>query len=250
VRRIIYALGTFASLLLPITAAASARPDATVADGRLDAADRQRIETLEQAVRADPENLHVAAEYRQFMIACGEFDRATRLFETLTKRSSGPNAHISLALSYVDKVPVSGDLRRLYLARDAMRALTRAIEQHPTPLAYYIRGQINLFFNNKIFHRAHLGVEDLQKALALMPDETPPALVQRVWVTLGDGHWRADNPVKARETWAAAATRFPANADLQVRLTGDERQVAFAVRHALDDNIRVDTSLRGLVPTP
>src|SRR5436853_7386799 len=128
----LFALTTTAVLLLPVAAAADVRSQAAAADVRLDTADRQRIEALERAVLADPENLHVAAEYRQFMIACGEFDRATKLFETLTKRATGPNAEISLALAYVDKVPVSGNLRRLYLARDALRALTRAIEQQPS----------------------------------------------------------------------------------------------------------------------
>src|SRR4029077_5689920 len=118
-------------------------------------------------------------------------------------KNSGPNVQISLALAYVDKVPVVGDIRRLYLARDATRALTRAIEQQPTTLAYFVRGLINLFFNNFIFHRAPLGVEDLQKPLSLVTDETPPALVERVWVSLGDGHWRAENRARARETWAA-----------------------------------------------
>ena len=104
-----------------------------------------------------------------------------------------------------------------------MRALTRAIDQQPTTLAYYVRGLINLFFNNFIFHRAPLGVEDLQKALSLVTDETPPALVERVWVSLGDGHWRAENRAKARETWSAAAARFPSSPDLKRRLGTDEK---------------------------
>ena len=229
--------------------ASAVAPAAAVADPP--AAECQRLGALEQGVSADPENLHLASDYRQLIIGCREFDRATRLFERLSKRpGAGPNLQISLALAYVDKVPVSGGMRRLYLGRDAMGALTRAIEQQPTTLAYFVRGLINLFYNNFIFHRAHLGVEDLQKALSLVTDETPQALVERVWVALGDGHWRAENPAQARETWAAAAARFPANPDLKRRLGPDEREVAFQVRHALDDDIRVDTSLRTLVPRP
>jgi hypothetical protein len=214
-------------------------------------ADCQRLAVLEQEVSAAPEDLLLASDYRQLCIACRDFDRSINRFEKLAKpKNAGPNVQISLALAYVDKVPVAGDIRRLYLAKDAMRALTRAIEQQPTTLAYFVRGLINLFFNNFIFHRAPLGVEDLQKALSLVTDETPPALVERVWVSLGDGHWRAENRARARETWAAAAARFPSNPDLKRRLGTDEKEVNFSVRHALDDDIRVDTSLRTLVPRP
>ena len=83
------------------------------------------IAALERAVAADPENLRAAADYRQLLIPLKEFDRAIDLFEKLVKRKdSGPNVHISLALAYVDKVPTSGDIRRLYLGRDAMSELT------------------------------------------------------------------------------------------------------------------------------
>jgi hypothetical protein len=211
-------------------------------------ADCQPLGGFEQRVSADPENLQLASDYRQLIIVCREFDRSIRLFEGLAKRrGAGPNVQISLALAYVDKVPVSGSIRRAYLGRDAMRALTRAIDEQPSTLAYYARGLINLFYNNFIFRRAHLGVDDLQKALALVTDETPEALVERIWVTLGDGYWRAENPARARETWAAAAARFPANSDLKRRLTADEGEVAFLVRHALNDDHRVDTSLQTLI---
>ena len=184
------------------------------AAGAPDASDCQRLDALQQAVAGAPENLLLASDFRQLIIACNEFERSTNFFEKLAKRSdAGPNLQISLALAYVDKVPVSGSMRRLSLARDAMRALTRAIEQQPTTLAYYARGLINLFFNNFIFRRAHLGVDDLEKALMLVTDETPPALVERVWLALGDGHWRAENPSSARETWAAAADWWTATGE-------------------------------------
>ena len=220
---------------------------AAVAAAVPDAAQQQHINTFEKAIADDPENLHLAADYRQLMIACDEFDRSTALFEKLAKRKgSGPNVQISLALAYVDKVPVSGNIRRLYLGRDAISALTRSIERGPSPLAYYVRGLINLYYNNFIFHRAHLGVGDLQTALAMTSDETPPALVERIWLALGDGYWRVENAAKARETWSAGAVRFPENAALTLRVAGDDRQVAAAVRRALNDNIRVDTSLRDI----
>jgi hypothetical protein len=106
---------------------------ATVADA---GSDMRSLVEIERAVQSDPENLQLAAEYRQLAIPARDFDRPIGVLEKLAKqKGSGPNVQISLALAYVDKVPTSGDIRRLYLGRDAIGALTRAIAQQPTPLA-------------------------------------------------------------------------------------------------------------------
>jgi hypothetical protein len=215
----------------------------------LDPATRQKLLAFEDRIAAEPENLKLAAEYRQLTIASNEFDRSTRLFERLAKqKGSGPNVQISLALAYVDKVPVTSRIRHLYLGRDAMSALTRAIDRRPTALAYYVRGLINLFYNNFMFHRAPLGIDDLQKAMTLVTPDTPQTLVERILVALGDGYWRVENQAKAREVWSSAAARFPESAALKERLSGTVDQTAFAVRHALDEDRRVDTSLRDMLP--
>src|SRR5204863_6362021 len=133
------------------------------------------IDALERAVAEHPEDLKLAADYRQLAIAAKDFDRSIDVLEKLAKRKgSGPNVQISLALAYVDKVPTSGDIRRLYLGRDAMSALTKAIEQQPSVLPYYMRGVINLYYNSFIFHRIPRGIADLQRALTLVAPETPP----------------------------------------------------------------------------
>src|SRR5262245_61844914 len=76
------------------------------------------LAVLERHVTSEPENLRIAAEYRQAAIGAGEFDRSIRFLERLAQQSGGPNVYISLALAYVDKVPPSGDIRRLYLGRE------------------------------------------------------------------------------------------------------------------------------------
>ena len=233
--------------LIALLVAATALAPAPARAAGPDAATLQRLRTFEGAIEQDPENLRLAADYRQLIIASDAYDRSTRLFETLAKRNNGPNVQISLALAYVDKVPSTGRIRHLYLGRDAMAALTRAIERQPSVLAYYVRGVINLFYNNFIFHRAGLGVADLEKAMSLVTPETPPALVERVWLALGDGYWRAENSTKARETWTAAAARFPGTPAFSERLAGDAPASA-AVRHALDEDARVDTTLTNLLP--
>lgn len=219
---------------------------ATVADA---GSDMRSLVEIERAVQSDPENLQLAAEYRQLAIPARDFDRPIGVLEKLAKqKGSGPNVQISLALAYVDKVPVTSRIRHLYLGRDAMSALTRAIDRRPTALAYYVRGLINLFYNNFMFHRAPLGIDDLQKALTLVTPDTPQTLVERILVALGDGYWRVENQAKAREVWSSAAARFPESAALKERLSGTVDQTAFAVRHALDEDRRVDTSLRDMLP--
>jgi hypothetical protein len=161
------------ALAIPIAARAAGPSDLTA---------------LERRVSGEPENLLLAAEYRQAAIGAAEFDRAIKFLDRLARQSGGPNVHISLALAYVDKVPPSGDIRRLYLGRDAGRALTKAIEKQPSVLAYYVRGVINLFYNRFIFNRVSHGIADLQQARSMVTANTPEGLVRRVYIALGDGH--------------------------------------------------------------
>lgn len=207
------------------------------------------IDELEAAVAADPENLPLAAEYRQLAIADQAFDRSIDFLEKLAKRKgSGPNVQISLALAYVDKVPTSGDIRRLYLGRDAMSALSKSIAQRPTALAFYVRGVINLFYNAFIFHRADKGVADLTRALSLVTPATPPLLVRRIYAALGDGYFRLQNEVKARSVWADGLGRFPRDGSLKGRLDAEGAALKDIVTKALYAGYRVDTTLRDMLP--
>jgi tetratricopeptide (TPR) repeat protein len=214
------------------------------------ARDGHSIDQIERAVQSDPENLMLAAEYRQLAIAARDFDRPIGVLEKLVKqKGSGPNVQISLALAYVDKVPTSGDIRRLYLGRDAIGALTRAIAQRPTALAYYVRGLINLYYNNFIFKRVPRGIADLEQALALTTTDSPPALILRVRMALGDGYFRLGDAAKAREVWSAAQKQFPADAGLKNRLEKQGTELEDIVTTALTASTRVDSSLVGLLPS-
>jgi len=209
-----------------------------------DAALETRIAALETAVQHDPEDLFTAAEYRQLVIASGDFDRSIRVLQALTKHAAaGPNVHLSLGLAYVDKVPTSGEIRRLYLARDAINEASRAIEREPTVLAYYMRGQINLYFNTRIFHRTQTGIDDLRKALSLVTPQTPSGAAAHVYAALGDGSWKLDDRETARDVWRRGAARYPDDPRLKARLEGIDAQVADLVRAALSPNRRVDTTL-------
>jgi tetratricopeptide (TPR) repeat protein len=209
----------------------------------------QRFRTLEQAVSASPEDLLLAADYRRLAIDAQKYDRSIDFLEKLAKpKTSGPNVLISLALAYVDKVPAAGDLKRLSLGRDAIAALTRSIALRPCVLAYYIRGQINLYFNRLMFNRTGKGVADLNQALTMAPPDTPVVLMTRIYTALGDGYFKLGELAKARDTWSAGAARFPDNAGLKARLEKRGQELEWTVGTALAAERRVDTSLAGALP--
>jgi tetratricopeptide (TPR) repeat protein len=210
----------------------------------------QHIVALETAVLRAPEDLLAAAEYRQLVIASGDFDRSIHVLEKLAReKTAGPNVHLSLGLAYVDRVPSAGEIRRLHLARDAIAEATRAIDREPSVLAYYLRGRVCLYLNNLIFKRAAQGIQDLQKAMTLVTPQTPSAIAADVYTALGDGYWwRLEDRAAARDAWRRGAERYPDAAALRTRLSPDDEVVANAVWKALRPDIRVDTSLRGLRP--
>lgn len=206
-----------------------------------------QIAALERAVTDNPEDLHSCADYRQLMIASGNYDRAIKLLERLADRPrSGPNVHISLALAYVDKVPVASAFRRIFLGQDAMRALSKAIDREPSLVAYYIRGLIALYYPEALFHRARGGMTDLEHAHRLLAGVTMLPAHARVYVSLGDGYWKIHDLARAVSTWKDGLNRFPADADLRARLTNHGADLDRIVEHALDPATRVDTSLQEL----
>src|SRR5262249_34085662 len=97
--RIVLRLATLVCAAACLVASAAPAPDFTA---------------LERAVAAEPENLGVAAAYRQVVVQAASFDRSIQFLGNLARRTNGPNVQISLALAYVDKVPTSGEIRRLY----------------------------------------------------------------------------------------------------------------------------------------
>lgn len=212
----------------------------------------QRTAALEEAVTANPEDLRVCADYRQRIIAAGEYDRAIKLLERLAGRpTTGPNVHISLALAYVDKVPIVSSFRRIFLGRDAMRSLTRAIDREPGLVAYYIRGLIALYYPDAVFHRARGGIADLEHARSLLPGLPAQPYHARVYISLGDGYWKVRDLARAVSIWTDGLRRFPADRVLQSRVSHKGADLDRLVDHALDPATRVDTSLQELfAPLP
>jgi len=231
-------------LCCAFVAAVSLRADHVPLPG--DPAYWPRISELEKEVLADPENLEAGAEYRQLLIAGSYFDRSIDFFEKVAKgRKPGPNLEVNLALAYIDKVPPSNEIRRARLGFNAIDALTKSIALRPSVLAYYIRGFINLHFDHGLFHREDKGIADLEQARALTTPQTPLTLAARVWVTLGDAYWRMKQRPKARELWAAGASRYPDDPETRIRATWSEPELDRYITHVFHLATRVDTSLNG-----
>ncbi len=197
----------------------------------------------------DPSSLRVAAEYRRLVIITGRYDRSIRLFERLAKDPrSGAHGFLNLALANVDKVPVSGSVRRALLGRDALHALTRAIAIEPTDLAYLIRGLVNLYYDQFVFHRTDKGVADLEVARRLSSAHPRVPYVPRILVALGDGYWRQHQHDKAREVWREGAAAWPDVEGFGIRLNAGDQAIPDIIEHALDAGVRVDTTLWELFP--
>jgi tetratricopeptide (TPR) repeat protein len=213
------------------------------------AADAAVLNDLEARLVQEPGNLRVAAEYRQLVIETGRYDRSIKLFERLARDPrGGANRFLNLALANVDKVPVAGSVRRALLGREALDALTRAIALEPTDLAYLIRGLVNLYYDQFVFHRTDKGVADLETARRLSAFHPEVRYAPRILVALGDGYWRLNQHGRAREVWREGHEACPDVEGFGVRLTARDEQIPDIIERALDAGVRVDTTLRELFP--
>jgi len=206
------------------------------------------LSALEARIATDPESLKAGAEYRQAVIAAGDYDRAIKVFDGLANRpGAGAHAFLNLGLAYIDKIPAVGAFRRISLGNSATTALTRSIAAEPSDLAYLIRGLVNLHFEKGFFHRTPDGVADLERARQLAASHPERRYVARIYSALGDGYWRLKNRDQARATWRDGQTRFPDDERLRLRLTSPDQVLTDTIAHDLDAGVRVDTSLRDVL---
>jgi tetratricopeptide (TPR) repeat protein len=201
---------------------------------------------LESAVTNDPDNMRYASEYRQAAIKNKDFDRSLAFFEKLTEsRPQSANVHLNFGFAYVDKIPMAGSITQVILANKALTEFSKAVDLQPNWIDYYTRGASYLFWP-KIFNRAPMGVEDLEKALKIQSAEPRRSYHVKVYITLGDGYWKTDQLEKALAVWREGLKRFPDSQPLKARLEqkGDDLQAT--IEAAFDPNKRVDTDLREL----
>jgi tetratricopeptide (TPR) repeat protein len=213
------------------------------------AAASRMLDEFEARLVQDPGSLRVAAEYRQLVIETGCYDRSLKLFERLARDPrGGANRFVNLALANVDKVPVSGSFRRALLGRDALDALTRAIAIEPSGLAYLVRGLVNLYYDQFVFHRTDKGVADLEVARTLATAHPEIPYAPRILLALGDGYWRLHQHDKARAAWRDGLAISPDADAFRVRLNARDEAIPDMIERTLDAGVRVDTTLHELFP--
>lgn len=201
------------------------------------------LDKLEQALAADPNNLQYGSEYRQAMIAAGQYDRGLEFFAKLVEEHpDAPNAFLNFGFAHVDRIPVEGAITQVILANSALGHFTTALELEETWLGLYTRGNSYLFWP-AIFGRAQLGVDDLLKAMEYTEKGELHKHYGRTYVALGDGYWRLEDVDKARQTWKKGLELFPDNPELKTRLTKEGEELdTFLEVHFSTEN-RVDTDL-------
>jgi tetratricopeptide (TPR) repeat protein len=200
----------------------------------------------ETFLQANPDDLQAGAAYRQAVIAAREFDRAIGFFKALVSRHpTAQNASINLAMAYVDKIPTAKGMSQPFLGRDAIKQFGRVLTRGPNWLAYYTRGLIYLYY--KPFMRlTRPGVEDLERALALQRAEPRRPYHARTFVALGDGYWKLNDLARARKVWTDGQAEFPSDPALEARLAKQGKDLQRVIAHALNADVRQDTSLSEL----
>jgi len=220
----------------------------------------QALDLLESALKADPDNVRYASEYRQAVLQRAQavhpkegktedWDRPLKFFQQLVDQHPVSNAYLNYGFAVVDKIPAAGAITQVILANSALSYFTKSIEIKPSWIGYYTRGNSYLFWP-KIFGRAKLGVADLQEAIMVEKEGPKKSYYARAWVSLGDGYWKMDDLAKAVEIWTEGAKQFPENAALKQRLSKQGDDLKALIEDALDPNKRVDTNLKDLWTNP
>lgn len=205
-----------------------------------------QLPRLEQALASAPDDLKAGNDYRMAIIQSSEYDRGLAFFEALVAKHPGAsNAHLNYGFQYVDKIPAAGSITQVILANNALGQFSKAIALRPTWIGYYTRGNSYLFWP-RIFGRTTLGIADLEKALKIQKADRKRPYHVRVYVALGDGHYKMDDLAKATAIWKEGLGQFPDSAALKQRLAAQGEALASLIDAAYDPNKRVDTSLHDL----
>ncbi len=218
---------------------------------------------FESAMKADPESLRDASEYRLATIQRAlslqpivkgqphegkpaDYDREIAFFDQLTKEHpNSANALLNYGFCYVDKIPAAGTITQVLLANTSLGLFTRSLDQKVTWLALFTRGNSYLYWP-KVFGHAPDAVADLEKAYAIQKTQPKLGVYVRVFMALGDSYWKTDAQEKARVIWKEGLTQFPDNQGLKDRMAKDGDALNDYLDSVLDPNKRVDTDIRDL----
>lgn len=209
-------------------------------------ADTDALAKLEQALAAQPDDLRAGNDYRLAIMKAGQYDRGLDFFKQLVaSHPSSANARLNYGFQYVDKIPAAGSITQVILANYALTEFSKSLELKPSWIGYYTRGNSYLFWP-RIFGRTKLGIADLEAALKMQKTEPKRGHHVRVYISLGDGHFKLDDFAKAAAVWKEGLTEFPDNAQLKQRLLLKPEDLRTVLEGVYDPNKRVDTNLQDL----
>ena len=204
------------------------------------------LNSLEQAVSAQPDNLKLGSDYRQAAIQEGQFNRSIEFFKKLVDLHPGSaNAYLNLGFAYVDKIPVSGMFSQLKLGKDAIAAMSKSLDLKPKWIGYYARAQVSLYFP-KVFGKAKSALADLENALALQSKRAEEPYYVKTYVSLGDAEWKLENLDRAQAIWKEGLLKFPQDPALTSRLNTSGKDLERLIDDELDRNKRANTDLSPL----
>jgi tetratricopeptide (TPR) repeat protein len=209
-------------------------------------ADTDTLTKLEQALSAQPDDLRAGNDYRLAIMKAGKYDRGLDFFKQLVAaHPSSANAHLNYGFQYVDKIPAAGAITQVILANNALTEFSKSLELKGSWIGYYTRGNSYLFWP-RIFGRTILGIADLEEALKIQKSEPKRKYHVRVFIALGDGHFKMDDLKKANAVWKEGLEQFPDNQMLKSRLSLKPDEVKSLLDGVYDPNKRVDTNLQDL----
>jgi tetratricopeptide (TPR) repeat protein len=207
---------------------------------------QDELSRFEQTLKSNPDDLRAGNDYRMAVIKAGQYDRGLDFFKQLVaQHPSAANARLNYGFQYVDKIPAAGSITQVILANNALTEFSKSLELKPTWIGYYTRGNSYLFWP-KIFGRTKLGIADLEEALKLQKAGPKRPYYVRVYVALGDGYFKNDEPEKATAIWKEGLAQFPADTSLKQRLGLKADDVKLLLDSVYDPNKRVDTNLQDL----
>jgi tetratricopeptide (TPR) repeat protein len=210
------------------------------------------VAALEAGAAAAPTDLLIGTDYRQAIIGAASaarslepYNRCVAFFEKLVAEHPGAaNAYLNLGFANVDKIPAEGAITQVILANRALAHFGKALELERSWLGFYSRGHAYLFWP-PIFGRVAAGIADLEQAVAIAKQsgERRP-FHARAWAALGDGYWRQDDVLKARDIWKQGLALFPDDPELKARYSRSDRAEldAYLLAH-YDTTLRVATNL-------